>query len=107
MTIDEFFAHVQEHGFLGLAPGKGDVLGDRWAGAVAGEFDRVAGALPPGEDRHTVWCLFQWLYCLLAGQESRVIASPPALRAAGRAVTLQQTATACRLLLATVEGGAA
>lgn len=31
MTIDEFFAHVQEHGFNGYSPGPKDILGDSWA----------------------------------------------------------------------------
>ena len=100
MTIDEFFTHVQTEGFNGYTPGRGDPMGDSWAKAVGDEFDRVAGKMERGEGRHVTWLVFQWLYCLLAGMESRVIASPPAIRAAGIELTDEHVSQACKLLLA-------
>ena len=103
MTIDEFFAHVEAHGFNGYAPAPSDVMGDKWSCKIGGEFDRVC-TLPRSDFRHRVWLVFQWLYCLLAKMESRVIASPPACRAAGLEIGGDVVSEACRLLLASTEG---
>lgn len=101
MTIDDFFAHVQENGFNGYSPGKGDVLGDRWSAVISDLFERTANAvnLERGEFRHLVWLVWQWLYCEVAGMRSRVIASPPAIRAAGLPLTDNVVSRACELLL--------
>jgi hypothetical protein len=103
MTIDEFYAHVQEHGFNGYSPSKADVMGDCWARKIGEEFDRVAAELPRTQFRHTVWLVWQWLYCELAGMRSRVIASPPAIRAAGIDVGPDVVSKACELLLASAD----
>ena len=106
MTIDEFFAHVQSNGFQGYSPGKSDVLGDTWSRRIGELFDRVCD-LPIGNHRHTVWLVWQWLYCELAGMGGRTIASPPAIRACGFLVDDATVSDAVRLLLASqsfVEG---
>ncbi len=99
MTIDEFFAHVQDNGFNGYAPSATDVLCDRWAKKIGEVFDEVAADLPHGQFRHAVWLTWQWLYCMIAGAESRVIASPPACRAAGLDIGPEVVSKACELLL--------
>ncbi len=99
MTTDEFFARVEAEGFNGYEPAKGDVLGDRWAQKIGEVFDEVAAPLPRDSFRHRVWLTFQWLYCMLAKCESRVIASPPACRAAGLEIGPDVVSKACELLL--------
>ena len=103
MTLDEFYEVVQRDGFPGLVPGKNDILGDHWAHAIGEEFDRVAVDVPPGAFRHQVWLVFQWIYCELAGMRSRIIASPPACRAAGYEVGPDVVDKALRLLIATTK----
>lgn len=102
MTTDEFFAHVQANGFNGYAPSKADILGDAWARKIGDVFEQVANAsaLARGEFRHKVWLVWQWLYCELAGCRGKVIASPPACRAAGLVIGEDVVSKACELLLA-------
>lgn len=100
MTLDQFFAHVEQHGFNGYTPSKADVLGDCWARKIGEVFDLAATDLPRSDFRHRVWLVWQWLYCMLAHCESRVIASPPACRAAGLSIDDAVVSKACELLLA-------
>ncbi len=100
-TIDEFFGRVQAEGFNGYSPSKNDVLGDAWSRKIGEVFETVANEADlPREKRHTVWLVFQWLYCELAGMRSRIIASPPACRAAGVEINEETVKTACDLLWA-------
>ena len=102
--IDIFFAHVQTHGFQGYSPGKADILGDAWASKIGKVFDEVANAKElTGERRHRVWLVFQWLYCELAGMRCRIIASPPACRAAGMEINDATVQLACDMLIESQE----
>ncbi len=101
MTTDEFFAHVESHGFSGFSPSPRDPMADCWARTIGDLFERTAEAAKLGRDdfRHRVWLVWQWLYCELAGCRSRVIASPPACRAAGLEIGPDVVSKACELLL--------
>ena len=101
MTIEQFFEHVERNGFCGYAPAKNDIMGDVWAKKIGEEFDRVAASTL--ENRHVVWMIFQWLYCEIAGMRSRVVASPPAIRASGQKISDSDISLACELLLKSVE----
>lgn len=105
MTTDDFFAKVKEDGFNGYSPSPKDVMGDAWARKISNVFDSVADAqgVKKEDGRHIVWMLFQWLYCEMAGMRSRVVATPPAIRASGQEITPLHIDTACRLLLASQE----
>lgn len=99
-TTDSFFAHVHEHGFSGLSPGKNDTMGDTWSRAISALFDRTIDASSVArERRHKLWMLWQWLYCELAGMRGRVIATPPAMRIAGIEISDEDVSDAIQLLL--------
>lgn len=104
-TIDSFFAHVKEHGFNGYTPHPSDTMGDSWARHIGELFQTVAEA--HGLDRNQQWqtasLIFQWLYCQITGMQSRVIASPAAMRAAGYTIDDTDISLAIELLLASQE----
>lgn len=89
--------------FEGIVPGPRDTLGDVWARNIGDLFDRTREAEAPdlsGAAKHRVWLVWQWLYCTVAGQTGRVIASPHAIIAAGLPLTGDEIDEAQRLLLA-------
>lgn len=100
-TIDSFYDHVQAEGFQGITPGKNDVMGDNWARSIGEVFERTTQATSVNltERKHKLWMIWQWLYCELAGQRSRIVASPPAMRMAGIEISDEDTSDAIQLLL--------